>query len=394
MQRRASVIAMADLIYLDNHATTPCDPAVVEAMLPYFGEVFANPASTVHRAGRAAAESVTQARQKVAQLIGSRAEEIVFTSGATESNNLTIFGIAHGHTGSRRRIVTTAIEHKAVFAPCQELAKQGFDVIVLPVDEQGTVDLASAEEAINEDTLLVSIQAANNEMGTIQPVAQVARLAHDKGAILHCDAAQAVGRIPVDVETWDVDLLSISAHKLYGPKGVGALYVRGGAYALPISPLSVGGGQEKGLRAGTHNVPGIVGLGEACRLCEQRLSEEAVRLVALRDRLENAVLEKVPYVRRNGALANRLPGNSSMTFPGIDAEALVVNTSGLAISTGSACTSGAPEPSHVLLAAGLSRDEASSTVRVGVGRFNTEEEMDRAAEIVAEAAERLARLQV
>lgn len=363
-------------------------------MLPYFGEAYGNPSSALHAPGKAAAEAVEEARESVAALVGAMRGEVLFTGGATESNNLALLGIARGVGEGRRRIVTTAVEHKAVLAPCQELGKQGFDVVVLPVDEDGAVDLAAAEEAITEDTLLVSVQAANNEIGTIQPVTQVGRLAHDEGALVHCDAAQAVGRIPVDVDDWDVDLLSISAHKLYGPKGVGALYVRGGPYALPISPLLVGGGQEKGLRAGTLNVPAIVGLGEAGRLCEQRLPEESVRIGALRDRLEEAVLDAIPDVRRNGALENRLQGNSSLTFPGVDAEALVVNASELAISTGSACTSGAPEPSHVLLATGLSRDEAHSTIRIGVGRFNTEEEMDRAAESIAGAFERLARMRV
>jgi cysteine desulfurase len=391
-QRDASALAMADLIYLDNHATTPCDPLVVEAMLPYFSEVFANPSSTLHEAGREAAASVADAREKVAQLIGAQAGEIAFTSGATESNNIAIVGLANGAGKGRRRIVTTAIEHKAVLASVEQLKSQGFEVIVLPVAKDGTVDVHAAEESIHEDTLLVSLQVANNEIGTIQPVAEVGRIARERGALLHCDAAQAAGRIPVDVEAWNVDLLSISAHKLYGPKGVGALYVRGGPYALPISPLSVGGGQEKGLRAGTHNVPGIVGLGEACRLCEQRLPKETTRLAALRDRLEETVLAAVPDARRNGALDNRLPGNSSLTFPGIDAEALVINASELAISTGSACTSGAPEPSHVLLAIGLDRDAASSTIRIGVGRFNTEEEMEMAAGAIVGAVERLARM--
>ncbi len=385
---------MSDLIYLDNHATTPCDPAVVEAMLPYFAGAYGNPSSVMHEAGRLAAEAVEQAREQVAALLGARRGEIFFTAGATESNNIAISGIARGLTGNRRRIVTTSVEHKAVLGPCRELGKQAFDVVILPVDEKGVVNLAAVEEAINDDTLLVSVQAANNEIGTIQPVAQVARLAHDKGAILHCDAAQAIGKIPVDVETWDVDLLSVSAHKFYGPKGIGALYVRGGPYALPVSPLSVGGGQEKGLRAGTLNVPGIVGLGEACRLCEQRLPEERVRVGALRDQLEEAVLKATPAARRNGAPENRLPGNSSLTFPGIDAEALVVNASQLAISTGSACTSGAPEPSHVLLAIGLSREEAYATIRIGVGRFNTEEEINHAANSISKASERLARMRV
>jgi cysteine desulfurase len=363
-------------------------------MLPYFGEAYGNPSSTIHELGRAVGQAVEGARHQVATLIGAKRSEIFFTSGATESNNLALFGLAHDSRRGRRRIVTTSVEHKAVLGPCQELAKQGFDVVVLQVNNEGKVELEAAEEAINDDTLLVSIQAANNEIGTIQPLAQLARLAHDKGALLHCDAAQAVGKIPVNVGDWDVDLLSISAHKLYGPKGVGALYIRGGPYALPISPILVGGGQEKGLRAGTLNVPAIVGLGEACHLCEQRQPNESIRTAALRDRLEAAVLQVVVDVSRNGALENRLPGNSSLTFPDIDAEALVVNASGLAISTGSACTSGAPEPSHVLSAIGLNRDMASSTVRIGVGRFNTEEEMDRAAGVIVETFERLARMRI
>ncbi len=363
-------------------------------MLPYFKEIYGNPSSSVHQAGRAAAEAVETARGQVAALIGAEQSEVVFTGGATESNNLGLFGLVGEAEVSRRRIVTTAIEHKAVLGPCQELMKRGFDVVFIPVDEKGTVDLAAVADAVTEETLLVSIQAANNEIGTIQPVAQVAGLAHAKGALVHCDAAQAVGKVPVDVESWDVDLLSISAHKLYGPKGVGALYVRGGPYALPISPLLVGGGQEKGLRAGTLNVSGIVGLGEACSLCERKLIGESVRIGALRDRFEQALLEAVPEASRNGDLTNRLPGNSSLTFPGIDAEALVVNVPELAISTGSACTSGAPEPSHVLLATSLSREDASSTVRIGVGRFNTEEEMDLAAESLSGAFERLARMRV
>ncbi len=392
--RKGKADHLKGIIYLDNHATTPCDRAVVRTMLPYFGEAYGNPASTLYALGQAAAEAVEEAREHVAALIGAMRGEVLFTAGATESNNLALFGLARADEEGRRRVVTTAVEHKAVLGPCQALGKQGFDVVVLPVDEKGTVDLDAAEEAIDEDTLLVSVQAANNEIGTLQPVAEMACIAHEKGALVHCDAAQAVGKVPVDVEDWDVDLLSVSAHKLYGPKGVGALYVRGGPYALPISPLLVGGGQEKGLRAGTLNVPGIVGLGEACRLSEQLLPEESARIGALRDRLEKAVLEGAPAARRNGAVENRLPGNCSLTFPGMDAEALVVNASELAISTGSACTSGAPEPSHVLLATGLSREEAYATIRIGVGRFNTEEEMDRAAESILRASERLARMRV
>ncbi len=380
---------MSEVIYLDHHATTPCDPAVIEAMLPHFGEAYGNPSSSIHAAGREAAEAVDSARVQVAELLGAHEGEIVFTSGATEANNLAILGLAWGTGGERRRIVTSAIEHKAVLGPCRQLEKQGFEVIVLPVDGFGHVDLDAAEEAITEDTLLVSVQAANNEIGTIQPVAEVSRLAHDRGALFHCDAAQAVGKLPVDVDEWDVDLLSISAHKLYGPKGVGALYVRGGPYALPFSSLIVGGGQERGLRAGTLNVPGIVGFGAACGLCQSLMSEEALCIADLRDRLERAILNANPSIWRNGAPNNRLAGNSNLTFPGIDAESLVLNTPDFAISTGSACTSGAPEPSHVLLAIGLDRKEARSTIRIGVGRFNTVRDIDRAADAILAAFDRL-----
>lgn len=381
-------------VYLDNHSTTPCDPSVIDAMIPYFGKIYANPSNAYHEEGRAASEAVEVARGHVSALIGANHGEIVFTSGATESNNLAIFGLAHGSKSGRRRIVTTAVEHKAVLGPCRDLSRQGRDVVVLPVDKQGRVDLNAAETAIDEDTLLVSVQAANNEIGTIQPVAEMARLAHDKGALIHCDAAQAVGKVPVDVNDWDVDLMSVSAHKFYGPKGVGALYVRGGPYSMPLKPLVIGGGQERQLRAGTLNVPGIVGFGEACELCRRWLPDEARRISILRDRLENEILARVEGAWRNGPLEGRLPGNSSLTFPETDADALIINTPDLAISTGSACTSGAPEPSHVLLAIGLSREDAGSTIRIGVGRFNNEEEVSVAVDSILKALGRLSRLRV
>lgn len=380
------------MIYLDNHATTSTDPAVVQAMLPYFDQAYANPSSTAHEAGRRVAEAVSIARERIADLVGALPGEFVFTSGATESNNLAIFGLAGGTDSGRRRIVTTAVEHKAVLSPCAELSRRGMDVVVLPVDSEGRVDLDAAKEAIDENTLLVSMQAANNEIGTIQPVTEMARLSHEQGALLHCDAAQALGKVPVNAEEWDVDLMSFSAHKLYGPKGVGALYIRGGPYSTPLKPLMVGGGQEQQLRAGTLNVPGIVGFGEACYLCQELVPDETERVSELRDSFESTLLGRREGVQRNGALEQRLPGNSSLTFPGIDAEALIANVPELAISTGSACTSGAPEPSHVLLAIGLAREEADSTVRIGVGRFNTEEEIAEAAECILEATERLSRL--
>ncbi len=376
---------MEELIYLDYHATTPCDPKVVQAMLPYFNKSYGNPSSSVHSAGREAAEAVDQARKEVASLIGARTGEIIFTSGATESNNLAIAGVAKAANGRRRRIVITSIEHKSVLVLGQVLARQGFDLVVLPVDRQGQVSMVAAREAITKDTLLVSVQAASNEVGTIQSLVEVGQLAHERGALMHSDAAQAVGKIRVDVAEWDVDFLSISAHKLYGPKGTGALYVRNGPYRQPIAPLVYGGGQEWELRSGTLNVPGIVGFGKACALCEVSWEDEGSRVAKLRDRLEQSLLAAIPRLKRNGALNSRLPNNSNLTFPGVDAEALIANLPGLAISTGSACTSGAPEPSHVLLALGLPRDEAYSTLRVGLGRFTTVEEIESATGAIVEA---------
>lgn len=358
-------------------------------MIPYFGQLYASPSNAYHAQGRLASDALEAAREQVATLIGSTQGEVVFTSGATESNNLAILGLARGDETGRKRVVTTAVEHKSVLGPYAMLSNRGMDVVVLPVDDSGEVDLDAADKAISADTLLVSIQAANNEIGTIQPVAEVARLSHERGALVHCDAAQAVGKVPVDVKEWDVDLLSVSAHKLYGPKGIGALYVRGGPYSMPLKPLMVGGGQERQLRAGTLNVPGIVGFGEACKVAYRSMPDEAKRISWLRDRFEKTILDRMDGVRRNGALKNRLPGNSSLTFLGIDAEALIANTPDLAISTGSACTSGAPEPSHVLLAIGLTREQAYSTIRIGTGRFNDESSMATAASSIFQAAARL-----
>lgn len=383
---------MANFVYLDNHATTPCDPLVVEAMLPYFGEVFANPASTVHRAGRQASEAVKEARQQVADLIGARAGEMVFTSGATESNNLVITGVAQGHMGDRRRIVTTAIEHEAVLKPCQWLTREGFETVTVSVDKRGRVDLEELRKAVDENTLLVSVQAANNEIGTLQQVGEIASMAHSKGSLVHCDAAQAAGRVPINVGEWSVDFLSISAHKLYGPKGVGALYVRGGPYAQPVHPLSIGGGQERQLRAGTLNVPGIVGMGKACELSRELLEQDSERIGKLRDELEEKILGNISGAKVNGDPQRRLPGNSNLTFPYIDVDALIVNMPNVGISTGSACTVGTQEPSHVLTAIGLSREEAFTSIRIGIGRFNQREEISWAAENLLKAYGRVSRL--
>jgi len=380
---------MPEIIYLDNHSTTPCDPRVVAAMLPYFTESCGNASSGIHQAGREANEAVTRARRQIASLIGAAPHEVVFTSGATESNNLAVRGVALASRNGRRRIVTTAIEHKAVLSVCRDLGTHGYDLVVLPVDREGRISIESVESAVNEHTLLISVQAANNEIGTIQAIAEIAALAHERGALVHCDAAQAVGKIPVDVQDWEIDLLSISAHKLYGPKGVGALYIRGGVYGIPISPLQIGGGQEWGLRPGTMNVPGIVGFGEACAICECEMDEEAQRTALLRDHMEFELLGAIPGLVRNGAISQRLPNNSNLTIPGVEAEALVANLRGIAISTGAACASGAPEPSHVLLALGLSRADAYSTIRIGLGRFNNRSDVTGCTTALKQTVERL-----
>lgn len=376
-------------IYLDNHATTPCDPRVLEAMLPYFTEAFGNPSSALHRHGRVAAEAVERAREQVAGLIGAQPREIVFTSGATESNNLAILGAARGDQTGRRRILTTPIEHKAVLEPSRQLAGQGFELVWLPVDARGRADAEAARRLINDDTLLVSVQAANNEIGTIQPVAEIAETAHRHGAIVHCDATQAVGKIPFDVGGWGVDLASLSAHKLYGPKGVGALYVNRGFRKGWLRPLVLGGGQEAGVRSGTHNVPGIVGLGEACEIAGQEMAREWARVSGLRDSLEERLRSAIPNLQINGDLDNRLPGNSSLSFPGVEADALILNLPDLALSMGSACNSGTVEPSYVLTAVGMRREVANSTVRIGWGRFNTPDEVGFAADLIVKAYQRL-----
>lgn len=363
-------------------------------MLPYFVETFGNPSSSIHAAGRKAAEAVETARGAVAALIGASPGEIVFTSGATESNNLAIRGAAMRAPEGRRKILASAIEHKSVLGPCRQLTKHGYEFQLIPVMGDGLIDLAALVDLVDERTALVSVQAANNEIGTIQPIAEVAQVAHRVGAVMHCDAAQAPGRMPIDVKAWDVDLLSVSAHKVYGPKGVGALYVRGGARTAPLEPLLLGGGQERGLRAGTLNVPGIVGFGRATEVALTELQGDINRQARLRDWFETLILESVSDAHRNGALTRRLPGNSSFVFPGVDAEALIANVPDIAISTGSACTSGAPEPSHVLTAIGLSRDEAYSTVRVGIGRFTMEGELELAARTIADAVMRIRRLKV
>lgn len=377
-------------VYLDNNATTPCDPRVVEKMLPFFNTIYGNPSNGYHKQGRQAARAVDEAREHVAALIGARPSEIFFTSGATESNNLAVFGVVDAlQENNRKRIITSQIEHKAILQPYLNLSQRGFDAIVLPVTASGVLDPEKAKSEITNNSLLVSIHLANNEIGTIQPIKQVAEYAHAAGAIVHCDAAQAVGKISVDVNDLGIDLLSISAHKLYGPKGVGCLYVRGGQRLIQLHPLLYGGGQEKGLRSGTTNVPGIVGFGEAARLSSLFLNDEGLRIEKLRDLFEKSLLANIKNLKINGLGTSRLPNTSSLTFPGIAADALLLNLPNLMLSTGSACNSGALEPSHVLEAIGLSRENAHSTIRASLGRFTTTEQMKFATEQVIKVCQKL-----
>ncbi len=373
-------------VYLDCAASTPCDPRVVEAMMPFLLHEFANPSSP-HRAGTRSSAAIEVAREKLAEAMGCVPGELVFTSGATESNNLALMGSAGANTSGRHKIVTTAIEHKSVLRPCDLLAQKGYELALCPVRSDGRIELGALADLLDEKTFLVSVQAANNEIGTIQPIREVAQLAHRVGAIVHCDAAQSFGKIPVNLD--DLDMVSLSAHKCYGPKGVGALFVKGGIRSAAMVPIFSGGGQEGDLRSGTPNVPGIVGFGECARLARTQLATDAARVANLRDRLEEGLCTELSGLQRNGALERRLPSISSLTFPGVDAEAIIANAPELALSSSSACHSGAPEPSHVLQAIGLSRADAYSTIRIGVGRFNGHWEMDHAAERIAGIVRRL-----
>lgn len=376
-------------IYLDNHATTPVDPRVWRVMEPYFTTQFGNPASNSHAFGWAAAKAVQRARAQLAALIGAEAREMVFTSGATESNNLAIKGVGERHRGKPVHFITTTIEHHAVLDPCHRLEQEGFAVTRLGVERDGRIRLAELEAALRPETVLVSIMAVNNEIGVVQDMEAIGALVHARGVLLHSDATQAVGKIPVDVRRWQVDLLSLSGHKMYGPKGVGALYVRQGT---SLSCQLDGGGHERGLRSGTLNVPGIVGLGEAAEVAGQDLAEESQRLARLRDRLQERILSRLEGVTVNGSLTQRVPHNLHLTFSGVEAEALMMSVQEIAVSSGSACSSAARNASHVLLAIGLSEDEAQSSIRFGLGRFTTEAEVDLASDRVVEATKQLREL--
>ncbi len=363
-------------IYLDNNATTRTDPRVVEAMWPYFTERYGNAASLTHSFGQEADEAVEQARQQVAELIGAHPREIIFTSGATESNNLALKGVAAMCRPKGDHIITAATEHKAVLDPLRRLGREGFQITILPVDAYGRVTVEQVAQALTPQTVLVSIMAANNEIGTLQPIRALGRLCKERGVLFHSDAAQAAGKVSLNVEDMGIDLLSLSAHKMYGPKGVGALYVRRRAPRVRLEPQMDGGGQERGLRSGTSNVPGIVGFGVACELCRQEMASESVRLTELRERLRQGIQEQLSDVTLNGHLTERLPGNLNLSFAHIKGEALLMALRDIAVSSGSACTTASLEPSYVLKALGLDDELAHGSIRFGLGRFNTAEEVD------------------
>jgi len=375
-------------VYLDYHATTPLDPRVLEVMLPYFEAKFGNPASRSHAYGWEACRAVELARHQVAALIGAEPEEIIFTSGATESDNLAIKGVAEARRESGRHLVTVLTEHKAVLNTCKHLESCGFEVTFLPVGRDGRIDLDQFCSSLRRDTILVTIMAANNETGVLQPTAGIGQICRERGILFHTDAAQAVGKVPLDVAHENIDLLSISGHKLYAPKGVGALYLRKGLGGHLV-PQIHGGGHEHGMRSGTLNSPGIVGLGKACELAAQGLPEESCRIAGLRNRLRDQIMAELDGVSINGSAAERLPGNLNMSFTGVQGEDLLTAIDDLAVSSGAACTSDRTEPSHVLKAMGMTDEMAQASVRFGLGRFTTEGEVDYASRRLVETVRQL-----
>ena len=356
-------------IYMDNHATTPVDPRVLEEMLPYFTDRFGNAASRNHSFGWAGEEAVETARERIAKLIGATAKEIIFTSGATESDNLAIKGVAEMYREKGNHIITAVTEHKAVLDTCKRLEKYGYRVTYMPVQKNGLVDLDDLKRAMDDKTILVTIMAANNEIGVLQPIAEIGKLCHEKGVIFHTDGTQAVGKVPIDVIKQNLDLVSISAHKMYGPKGVGALYVRRKSPRVQLSPLIDGGGHERGMRSGTLNVPGIAGLGKACAICHEEMPQESVRLSGLRDRLRERIMSNLDEVYINGSMEHRLPQNLNISFAYVEGESLLMGINDVAVSSGSACTSATLEPSYVLKALGTGDDLAHSSIRFGLGRL-------------------------
>jgi cysteine desulfurase len=376
-------------IYLDNNATTQVDPRVLEAMLPHFCEKFGNAASRNHAFGWEAEQAVEAAREQIASLIGAEGKEIVFTSGATEGNNIAIKGIAAMYGERGKHIITQATEHKAVLDPCQWLAEQGYRVTVLPVDGVGLVDLEQLREAMAPDTILVSIMHGNNEIGTVQPIAEIGRLCKEREVLFHTDCCQTFGKVPINVEEMGIDLLTCSAHKIHGPKGVGALYVRRKRPRVRCAPVLHGGGHERGMRSGTLNVPGIVGLAKAAEVCRLDMDTEPARMAAMRDRLKDGILSQLDAVRLNGHPTQRTPSNLNLSFAYVEGESLMMGMSEVAVSSGSACTSASLEPSYVLRAIGVGDELAHGSIRFSLGRFNTQDEMDYVTERVVATVRKL-----
>jgi cysteine desulfurase len=379
-------------IYLDNHATTRMDPRVLDAMLPYFTEYFGNAASRNHEFGWVAEQAVDKARKQIADLIGTTPREIIFTSGATESDNLAIKGVAEMYAEKGNHIITAATEHKAVLDTCKKLEKHGYRVTYLPLKGDGLIDLDMLRESITDKTILVTIMYANNEIGVIQPVAEIGKICRERGVLFHTDGVQAIGKVPVNVNTDNIDIMSITAHKLYGPKGVGALYVRRKNPRVQITAQMDGGGHERGMRSGTLNVPGIVGLGEACAIAQREMPQEMVRMRYLRDKLRAKLEAGLDEVYINGSMEHRLPQNLNMSFAYVEGESLLMGINDIAVSSGSACTSATLEPSYVLKALGLGDDIAHSSIRFGIGRFNTEEEIDYVADKLIDVVKKLREL--
>jgi cysteine desulfurase len=379
-------------IYMDNHATTQMDQRVLDEMVPYFIEKFGNAASRNHEFGWVAEQAVDQARERIAKLIGATSKEIIFTSGATESDNLAIKGVAQMYREKGNHIITQVTEHKAVLDTCKRLEKDGFRVTYLPVQKDGRIDLEDLKRAMDDKTILVSIMAANNEIGVLQPIREIGALCHEKGVLFHTDAVQAIGKVPFNVIQENVDLASITAHKIYGPKGVGALYVRRKNPRVQIVAQIDGGGHERGMRSGTLNVPGIVGLGKACEILNQEREKEAAYLISLRDRLKDKIFAELDEVYINGSWEHRLPGNLNISFAFVEGESLLMGINDIAVSSGSACTSATLEPSYVLKALGAGDDLAHSSIRFGFGRFNTAEEVDYVAAKLIDVVKRLREL--
>ncbi len=379
-------------IYMDYHATTPLDPRVLDAMLPYFREKFGNAASRNHAFGWEAEQAVEKARKQIAGLIGASPRDIVFTSGATESDNLAIKGVAEMYAERGNHIITVTTEHKAVLDTCKRLAKHGCEVTFLRVRPDGLIDLDELRAAITDKTILISVMHANNEIGVLQPIREIGRIARERGVLFHTDATQSVGKVPVNVNDDNIDLMSLSGHKMYGPKGVGALYVRRKNPRVQLAAQMDGGGHERGMRSGTLNVPGIVGLGEACEICQREMAEESVRLARLRNRLKDRLFAELDEIYINGTMEHRLPNNLNVSFAYVEGESLLMGINDVAVSSGSACTSATLEPSYVLRALGVGEDLAHTSIRFGLGRFNTDEEVDYVAGRVIDVVKKLREL--